>query len=216
MNGSLAATSVAGTIYATTVPSVPSTYSGFAFIDPLSTTDPTDAAVKTSNDTPLQGVIISLTGTSSNNQAVSLQTSTASDGSYSFTGLSPGTYVITESVPPGFVGAEAVAGGAVVGTNTITFTIPAAGGVASTNNNFAFSGIAPGGISQRSYLSSTSETSTNSTIIVSYSTTPTASVDPSVSPPAQSTSPPGAGDTASSSDPAEKLLLAIDSAFAQI
>ncbi len=211
----LAQTTATGTMALTS----PSTYSGYVFIDPQAGTNPTDAAARTSNDTPLQGVILLLTGTSSiTNFAVNLQTYTASDGSYSFANLSPGTYVITEQIPPGFVGPEAVAGGAVVGTNTISFTIPLLGGVTGTNNNFAFSGIAAGGISQRSYLSSTP---TGEPIIVSYNTVQPATVSPSVSPAvtpavipaAMSASPSGNAATGSSRDLDEELLLAIDSAF---
>ncbi len=120
----------------------PSSYSGYAFIDPNETSDPAGASVKTSSETALEGVGIVLTGTSvvNSSQAVSIQAYTAANGYYSFPNLTPGTYVITETMPSGFTGAEAVSGGVVVGSNQIGMTIGSLGGITSTNNNFAFSG----------------------------------------------------------------------------
>jgi large repetitive protein len=44
-----------------------------------------------------------LTGTNSLGQFVTQTATTAADGSYSFTGLLPGTYSLTETPPPGFL-----------------------------------------------------------------------------------------------------------------
>jgi hypothetical protein len=50
----------------------------------------------------LPGVTLTLTGTDSQNHAVVMTTTTLPDGSYSFSGLLPGTYTITQTVPDGY------------------------------------------------------------------------------------------------------------------
>ncbi len=45
---------------------------------------------------------VKLTGKDVNGQAVSLTRLTASNGSYSFTGLQPGTYTVSEVTPTGY------------------------------------------------------------------------------------------------------------------
>ncbi|MGO1054883.1 SdrD B-like domain-containing protein [Crossiella sp. CA198] len=52
--------------------------------------------------TPIPGVTITLTGTDSDGNPVSKTTTSTSDGSWSFPGLLPGTYTVTETQPPGF------------------------------------------------------------------------------------------------------------------
>jgi hypothetical protein len=51
---------------------------------------------------PETGVLVTLTGTNYLGQSVTLTTHTDANGSYSFTGLSAGTYTITETPPSGF------------------------------------------------------------------------------------------------------------------
>ncbi len=140
-------------------------------------TNPSGASVYTANETAFQGVAIQLTGTSSvTNAAVTLNTTTASDGTYSFGNLTPGTYMITETEPTGYADYTAVAGGtgaSMVSGNQISLVIPAAGGLTDTNNNFVVSGAAPGttGSSQRGLLAS-SGSSNQGPIVIS---SPTAS-----------------------------------------
>ena len=52
---------------------------------------------------PLAGVAFTLTGVNGQGSQVTLTTSTTPEGEYWFTGLLPGTYTVTEMVPPGFV-----------------------------------------------------------------------------------------------------------------
>ncbi|HUB24782.1 MAG TPA: SdrD B-like domain-containing protein, partial [Tepidisphaeraceae bacterium] len=56
-----------------------------------------------SGDPGIANVTMQLAGTNDLGSAVSLQTSTASNGSYSFSNLRPGTYTVTETPPPGLL-----------------------------------------------------------------------------------------------------------------
>jgi hypothetical protein len=67
----------------------PSTLTGKVFLDLH------DLGAFQNGDPGLPGVTVFLTGINEANQAVSLQTTTALDGSYSFSGLLPGVYTIT-------------------------------------------------------------------------------------------------------------------------
>ncbi|MBK8705148.1 MAG: hypothetical protein IPN33_17325 [Saprospiraceae bacterium] len=49
------------------------------------------------------GVQVTLTGTTGDGQSVTLNTTTAPDGSYLFDNLEPGDYVVTFIAPPGLV-----------------------------------------------------------------------------------------------------------------
>ncbi len=88
-------------------------------------------------------VAIDLTGTNDLGVSVSLSSSTAADGSYSFTGLRPGTYTLTEPVQPtGTFNGRTVAGSAggsvtAVGTTPSAISgIVLAAGQNGVNNNF--------------------------------------------------------------------------------
>jgi uncharacterized repeat protein (TIGR01451 family) len=96
-------------------------------------------------DLGLAGVTLNLTGTDDLGAAVSATTTTAADGSYSFTGLRPGTYTVTEPTQPaGTVNGITTAGSA-GGTATPVATLPSVisaiplvtSGALSTGNNFA-------------------------------------------------------------------------------
>jgi uncharacterized repeat protein (TIGR01451 family) len=70
-------------------------------------------------DQGIQGALITLTGTDDQGNPVTRTATTGADGSYSFTGLRPGTYVVTEAQPAGYVDGKDTAGtvaGAAVGT----------------------------------------------------------------------------------------------------
>ena len=81
-------------------------------------------------ETGIGGVVITLTGTDDLGHAVSLDTTTAADGSFRFDGLRPGTYALTEPTQPagtanGITTAGTV-GGTTRGTATPVTTTPSA------------------------------------------------------------------------------------------
>ena len=104
-----------------------------------------DGVQQLPNDLGLGGVTLDLTGTDDLGTAVSATTTTAADGTYSFTGLRPGTYTVTEPTqPPGTVNGITTAG-TLGGTATPVATLPSVisgiplvtSGAFSTGNNFA-------------------------------------------------------------------------------
>ena len=111
--------------------------SGFVYFDQ------NQDGTRETGESGLQGIIITLTGTDANGNAVSASVTTALDGSYSFTGLMAGTYELTVTMPPSFFqGPNAVGSvngspdGALVGTSSIgSISLPA--GAAGTEYDFA-------------------------------------------------------------------------------
>lgn len=57
------------------------------------------SGVVTNNGQPQAGVTVTLTGTNNQGQSVNLTVTTGSNGAFSFTGLQPGDYTITETPP---------------------------------------------------------------------------------------------------------------------
>jgi len=110
--------------------------SGFAYIDA------DNDGVFDLGETPQFGTIITLTGTDDLGSPVSVFIGTLMDGSYTFTDLRPGTYVITETQPVGLLDGQETAGtpgGTVNNTVATSQTISAItlnAGVNGTNNNF--------------------------------------------------------------------------------
>ncbi len=100
--------------------------------------DANDNGTFDSGETPLSGVTVTLTGTNDLLQTINTSTTTAADGSYSFTGLRPGTYTLTETQPSGDLPGTSSVGlqGGVLGSGLIT-SISLATGIAGTGNNFA-------------------------------------------------------------------------------
>jgi hypothetical protein len=108
--------------------------SGFAYIDR------NDDGVRqpASREAGVGQVLIRLTGTDVAGGSINLVRRTAADGSYSFTGLLPGTYALTkESDPAGFLKGKDTAGsqGGVVAFNAIR-QIVLRSGAGSVENNF--------------------------------------------------------------------------------
>ncbi len=111
---------------------LPGQLSGFAYVDA------NNDGIFESNEKPLSGVTITLTGTNDLNASVTETTTTGANGGYSFTNLRPGTYKITETPPAGYLAGKVTPGseGATVGS----FMLSNATVVSGTNgidNNFA-------------------------------------------------------------------------------
>jgi protocatechuate 3,4-dioxygenase beta subunit len=110
-----------------------SSLAGFVYVDA------NDNGIKDSGENGLGGVIVTLSGTNDQNHSISLTTTTASDGSYSFGNLRPGSYALAEQAPNGYLVGKDSAGsqGATTAANRIIGGITLAEGVNGSNNNFA-------------------------------------------------------------------------------
>lgn len=124
----------------------PASISGTVFVDL------NDNGVFDSNEQPIAGVVLTLTGTDINANLVSLTTFTDVNGNYSFTNLVPGTYQVTESQPAFFPDGQdnATFPGATVGSDVISTIVLGAGDEALANNF----GELPPTLSKRSFLAS--------------------------------------------------------------
>jgi hypothetical protein len=90
-------------------------------------------------DQPLSGVTVNLTGVNDLGNQVSQTTTTAADGSYSFSQLRPGVYTLTKATTPaGYLDGKDTAGsqGGVAGTDQIS-QINLDSNVNGVNNDFA-------------------------------------------------------------------------------
>ena len=104
-----------------------------------------DGVQQLPNDLGLAGVTLNLTGTDDLGAAVSATTTTAADGTYSFTGLRPGVYTVTEPTQPAGTVNGITTAGSTGGTVTPVATLPSmisaiplvTSGALSTGNNFA-------------------------------------------------------------------------------
>ncbi len=131
---------------------LPATISGKVFLD--ADNNGIQNPLTPLTEGPLAGVTITLTGTNDLGQAVTLSTTTSGSGTYSFTGLRPGTYTVNEPTQPvnsanGITTPGAVSAGT-AGTATPVATTPSriAGivlpqGANSPDNNFAEVFVAP-------------------------------------------------------------------------
>ncbi len=114
----------------------PSSLAGFVYLDA------NKDGVKDSGDTGLSGVTVTLTGTADNGMSLKTFTTTGADGSYSFSGLLPGTYSVSDVPPTDYVESVTVAGssgGQVKGNVVSSVTLGV--GVAATAYNFAETGV---------------------------------------------------------------------------
>ena len=137
--GSLGGSLGADTVTAITVPSGGAgvTYD-FAELPPASISgwvydDVDDDGVKDAGEVGIGGVTITLTGIDDLGNAVELTTTTAADGSWSFTGLRPGTYQVAEAQPAGYDDGKDTPGtaGGTGGDDVITSITLGAGVVAT-------------------------------------------------------------------------------------
>ena len=102
---------------------VPTSTDGNASIAGRVFQDKDNDGVKDTGEPGIGGVTITLTGTDDQGQAVSRTTTTATNGTYSFTGLRAGTYALAQTQPTGFTdGVEKVgtAGGTLTAPDSIT------------------------------------------------------------------------------------------------
>lgn len=109
----------------------------------------------TAGDVGIEGVAVTLSGINDIGQPVNFVTQTLANGTYSFTGLRPGTYTISEVSPAGTVeGTNTVgtANGVVLNEDAIG-EIPLGNGVDGTGYNFGY--ICLGGISGTKYKDKT-------------------------------------------------------------
>jgi hypothetical protein len=104
--------------------------SGFVYVDS------NNNGVRDTGEPPIANVAITLTGTDDQGNDVSLNATTAADGSYQFVNLRPGTYSITETQPAGFQeGMNSV--GSLGGTvNGDQFQVAVSAGNHGVNYNF--------------------------------------------------------------------------------
>jgi cyclophilin family peptidyl-prolyl cis-trans isomerase len=123
--GGLTATA---TVTVTVLDFLPSSLAGFVF--------------KNGGSSGLEGVTITLTGTDTNNQAVTRTLKTDATGAYKFEGLIPGSYKIKQTQPVLLVDGQDTIGsqGGTVSAND-EFTITLTQGTNGTNNNFREGGL---------------------------------------------------------------------------
>ena len=105
--------------------------SGFVYFDA------NNDGIKQAGEVGIAGATVTLTGINDLGSAVNTSLLTQADGSYSFSGLRPGTYKLTETQPTGYVDGKDMIGsqGGTAG-NDVFSNIVLNAGVYGTNNNF--------------------------------------------------------------------------------
>ncbi len=118
----------------------PATLSGNIFID--SDND----GVRDAGETGLGGQTVTLTGTDDLGNPVNTTVQTQADGTYSFSGLRPGTYSIAETQPVGYLDGKDTAGslGGTVGADSVSAIVV---NPANTGTDYNFAELRPGTIS---------------------------------------------------------------------
>jgi hypothetical protein len=108
--------------------------------------DANNNGVKDNGESGIAGVVVTLTGTDDLGDPVSLNQTTAADGSYSFTGLRPGNYALTDGQPAGFLdGKNTIGSQGGAASSTQLSNINLTFGTNGVNNNFGE--LAPGSVS---------------------------------------------------------------------
>ncbi|WP_016952819.1 SdrD B-like domain-containing protein [Anabaena sp. PCC 7108] len=99
--------------------------------------DANNNGVKDATETGIEGTIITLTGTDSLGNAVTVTTTTDANGNYTVGNLRPGTYNLTETQPTAYLDGKDAVGtqGGTLGNDNIS-TITLTSGTNGTGNNF--------------------------------------------------------------------------------
>ena len=130
----------------TTLQVDPASLAGFVYVDA------NDDGNFDASETPLNGILITLTGTDFTGNPVSRTTTTAADGSYLFSNLLPGTYQVQETQPTFFPDGQDTVGSEGGNTTNDSFTaITLGSGENGTVYNF---GELPPLLSKRDFLAS--------------------------------------------------------------
>ncbi len=112
---------------------LPGALSGFVYMDA------NNNGLMDSGETPLNGVVLTLTGSNDLGAITSVTATTATDGSYNFANLRPGTYAVTEAQPAGYNdGLDAKNAVPISGSNSSDMVsgIAVTAGATAMNNNF--------------------------------------------------------------------------------
>ncbi len=111
---------------------LPASLSGYVYYDA------DNDGVFDSGETAISGATVTLTGTDYSGNSVNATTTTVASGAYSFTGLRPGTYVINETQPSGYLDGKDTIGTPIGGTtgNDVFSVIVLSAGFNGVNNNF--------------------------------------------------------------------------------
>lgn len=142
--------SASGTVAIEVLDFVPSNIGGFVYIDV------DNDASKEAGEAGLEGVRVTLSGTTFRNTPVNLEAFTDMHGSYLFGNLEPGNYVLRQDQPANLNdGQESFASPVVsAGNDQANIAIPIAGNIDSRNNNFAERGLSSFFISMYDLLDS--------------------------------------------------------------
>jgi VCBS repeat-containing protein len=146
------ATATVNVTATTTNTATTGTLSGFVYFDV------NNNGVFDNGELAIGDVTVTLTGTkTSDSSAVNLTTKTASDGSYSFSTLDPGSYKLKETQPAFVIDGKDTIGsqGGTVGSDQFTITLTA--DTAGTNNNFGELGRDITTISIKDFFASNSQ-----------------------------------------------------------
>ena len=143
--------SASGNIAVEVLDFVPSNIGGFVFLDV------NNDANMAADETGIEGIHITLNGTTFRNTPVSLHVVTDRNGRYLFSDLEPGNYGLVQDQPANAKdGLESFSSSVVPsGNDQATVAIPIAGNVDSRNNNFGERGLTTSFISLYDLLAST-------------------------------------------------------------
>lgn len=67
--------------------------------------------IQDGDEPPIEGVVVTLTGTDGAGSVVNVDTATGPDGAFNFSNLVPGSYTVTETLPPGWQASTPISSG---------------------------------------------------------------------------------------------------------